>query len=73
MAADVLGAVRKEKSEQKRSIATPAERVVVRDTVERLAALAAASRDVCAAGRIEGDIVTEPAAELAVQVELAAP
>jgi valyl-tRNA synthetase len=73
MAADVLGAVRKEKSEQKRSIATPAERVVVRDTVERLAALAAASRDVCAAGRIEGDIVTEPADELVVQVELAAP
>jgi valyl-tRNA synthetase len=73
MAADVLGAVRKEKSEQKRSIATPAERVVVHDTTERLAALAAASRDVCAAGRIEGQIITEPADELAVQVELAAP
>ena len=73
MAADVLGAVRKEKSEQKRSIATPAERVVVRDTAERLAALAAAGRDVCAAGRIEGEIITEPAAELVVQVELAAP
>jgi valyl-tRNA synthetase len=73
MAADVLGAVRKEKSEQKRSIATPAERVVVRDTAERLAALAAAGRDVCAAGRIEGEIITEPADELVVQVELAAP
>jgi valyl-tRNA synthetase len=73
MAADVLGAVRKEKSEQKRSIATPAERVVVRDTAERLAALAAAGRDVCAAGRIESEIITEPADELAVQVELAAP
>ena len=35
VAADVLAAVRKEKSEQKRSLRTPVERVVVHDTAER--------------------------------------
>ena len=52
VAAEVLGAVRKEKSEQKVSLATPVERVVVHDTAERLAALNAALADVCEAGKI---------------------
>jgi valyl-tRNA synthetase len=73
VAGDVLGAIRKEKSEQKRSLATPVERVVVRDTDTRLTAFAAARADVTAAGRIVGEIATEVAPELAVTVELAAP
>jgi valyl-tRNA synthetase len=69
-AAEVLSQVRKAKSEQKRSLATTASRVVVRDTPERLAALALAERDLRLAGRID-DLVTEAAAELSVDVELA--
>ena len=45
-AADVLGAVRKAKTEAKRSMKTPVDRVVARDTAERLAALRAAEADV---------------------------
>ena len=71
VAADVLGAVRKEKSEQKRSLATPVDRVVVRDTEPRLAALAAAGSDVREAGKITGDVETEVGPELLVKVELA--
>ncbi len=72
VAAAVLGAVRKEKSAQKRSLATPATRVLVRDSADRLAALAQAERDVCEAGKI---VLLECAAgaELSVTVELAAP
>jgi valyl-tRNA synthetase len=71
VAADVLGAVRKEKSEQKRSLATPVDRVVVRDTEHRLAALDAARSDVRDAGKIAGDVETEIGPELLVKVELA--
>ncbi|MCZ7534570.1 MAG: valine--tRNA ligase [Acidimicrobiia bacterium] len=72
VASEVLGAVRKEKSAQKRSLATPATRVLVRDTAERLAALAAAERDVCAAGKILSlECVADT--ELSVTVELVAP
>jgi valyl-tRNA synthetase len=71
VAADVLGAVRKEKSAQKRSLASPVERVVVRDTEARLAALAQALDDVCEAGKIT-TLSTEPGTELLVKVELAA-
>ncbi len=71
VAADVLGAVRKEKSEQKRSLATPVDRVVVRDTEPRLAALDAARSDVREAGKIAGDIETQIGPELLVKVELA--
>jgi valyl-tRNA synthetase len=71
VASEVIGAVRKEKSEQKRSLATPVERVVVRDTEERLAAFSAAEADVCSAGKITGPVETDVAAELAVSVELA--
>ena len=72
VAAEVLGAVRKQKSEQKVSLAAPVERVVVRDTAERLAAFGAALGDVQAAGRIAA-VATETAAELAVEVTLAPP
>jgi valyl-tRNA synthetase len=72
VASDVLGAVRKEKSEQKVSLASPVERVVVRDTEVRLAALADARRDVCDAGKIAVlEVDTGP--ELLVKVELAPP
>jgi valyl-tRNA synthetase len=70
VAADVLGAVRKEKSQQKRSLAAPAERVVVRDTDERLAALGSARADVCEAGKISV-LATETASDFLVKVELA--
>ena len=52
VAGEVLGAVRKAKSEQKVSLALPVERAVVTDTAARLAALAGATREVCDAGRI---------------------
>jgi valyl-tRNA synthetase len=71
-AADVLGEVRKAKSEQKRSLATPVIEVIVSDSQPRLAALAAATDDVCDAGRIER-LVTGPAEALAVTVRLADP
>jgi valyl-tRNA synthetase len=71
VAGDVLGAIRKAKSEQKRSLATPVERAIVRDTEERLGALGAARADVCEAGKIAGDVETEVGPELAVEVELA--
>jgi len=71
VAATVLTAVRKEKSEQKRSLATPVEHVLVRDTETRLGALRAAERDVRDAGRI-AVLDTEPG-EFLVKVELAPP
>jgi valyl-tRNA synthetase len=69
VAGEVLGAVRKEKSEQKRSLASPVELVVVRDTDERLAALARAESDVRESGRIAA-LTREPGSELLVKVEL---
>ena len=52
VAAEVLGEVRKAKSEAQRSMRADVTRVVVRDTAERLAALAAALDDVREAGRV---------------------
>ncbi len=72
VAGEVLSAVRKEKSEQKRALTTRVERVVVRDTAERLAALEAARTDVMEAGKIEA-LETETGPELLVKVELAPP
>jgi valyl-tRNA synthetase len=69
VAADVLAEVRKAKSEQKRSLATPVTRAVVRDTAERLAALGSAQRDVSEAGKI-ATLETETGPELLVKVEL---
>lgn len=71
VASSVLAAVRKEKSAQKRSLATPAVRVVVHDTEERLAALAKAESDVREAGKVQV-LECVPADDLTVSVELAA-
>ncbi len=67
---DVLAAVRKAKSEQKRSLMTPVARVVVHDTPERLAALRLADPDLREAGKIAA-LATEIGAQLRVEVELA--
>ncbi|HZJ26389.1 MAG TPA: valine--tRNA ligase [Acidimicrobiia bacterium] len=72
VAAGVLGAVRKAKSDAKRSLRTDVVRATIRDTEERLALLALAADDVSAAGRIE-KLETEVSTELRVDVELAPP
>jgi valyl-tRNA synthetase len=72
VAAAVLTEVRREKSSRKRSLVTPVTRALVRDTPDRLAALAAAELDVRNAGRIEV-LETEEASDLSVVVELAEP
>jgi valyl-tRNA synthetase len=74
VAATVLSQVRKEKSSQKRSLATPVVRAVVSDTRARLAALEAAGADVREAGKIR-ELVTAEVSDgvCAVDVELAAP
>jgi valyl-tRNA synthetase len=72
VAADVLAEVRKAKSEAKRSLRTPADRVVVHDTAERLAALARAESDLREAGKIV-TLTTEVGPEFRVEVELAPP
>ncbi len=71
VAAEVLSAVRKAKSEQKRSLNTVATTVVVCDTEVRLAALASAAREVRDAGKIES-LRTEAGTELSVAVTLIA-
>jgi valyl-tRNA synthetase len=70
IAADVLKEVRKAKSEARRPMRAPVERVVVHDSAERLAALELGSSDLLQAGSIES---LEPvvAEEFAVEVELA--
>jgi valyl-tRNA synthetase len=69
--ADVLREVRKAKSEARRPMRAPIDRVVVRDTAERLHALELGAGDLCLAGTIA---VLEPveAGEFSVEVELAA-
>jgi valyl-tRNA synthetase len=71
-AADVLGAVRKAKSDEKRSLKTPARRVVVRDTPVRLAALKPIESDLREAGAID-DLEFVEADDFAVEVDLAEP
>ncbi len=72
VASEVLGAVRKAKSDAQRSLRTDVLSAVVRDTPERLAALALAETDVREAGRIQ-ELITEPATEFELTVELAPP
>jgi valyl-tRNA synthetase len=72
VAGDVLGAIRKAKSDARRSLRTEVTRAVVRDTAERLRALDAAVADVREAGNVV-ELLTEEAGELAVDVELAPP
>jgi valyl-tRNA synthetase len=73
VAADVLGEIRKAKTEAKRSLITPVISVLVSDTAERIAAATLVAADLAAAGRAtaplaftEGDpsvtVVLEPAA-----------
>jgi len=69
---EVLAAVRKVKSEQKRSLMTPVTRVVVHDRAERLEAIARAEADLREAGKI-AELSTAIASELRVEVELAPP
>jgi valyl-tRNA synthetase len=76
VAAGVLGAVRKAKSEAKRSMRSEVTSVTVTDTPERLALLALAADDVRSAGRI-ASLAThddhEGGVSLSVEVELAPP
>ena len=70
VATAVLSEVRKAKTEAQASLRSDVKRAVVRDTAERLAALARAEGDVREAGRI-AELVTEEADGLAVAVTLA--
>ncbi len=72
VAAAVLTAVRKEKALAKVSLKVPADRVVVRDTPERLAALGPAVADLKEAGRI-GSLETAEADAWSVETALGAP
>jgi valyl-tRNA synthetase len=69
VAADVLGAVRKAKSEAKRRMSSDVAEVVVTDTPERLALLDLAADDVRSAGHI-ASLTTAAGAELSVSVRL---
>ncbi len=53
VAAEVLGAIRKAKSSEQRSLATPVTRAEIADTEDRLAQLERARGDVLAAGRVD--------------------
>jgi valyl-tRNA synthetase len=68
--ADVLGQVRRAKSEAKLSQRTPVARVVIRDTPERLQALREAEDDLRDAGSI-AELTYDEADQLAVEVTLA--
>ena len=72
VAAAVLGEVRKAKTAAKASMRADVARAVVRDTPDRLAALALVAADVCDAGRI-AELVTEESETFSVEVELAPP
>jgi valyl-tRNA synthetase len=72
-AAAVLGEIRKAKSEAKRSMRTDVTAATVHAPAELLRALAPAASDVCDAGRVDGELATAEAAELAVDVMLAPP
>ena len=71
-AADVLGQVRKVKSEHRRSLRTEVRRLTVHDTAERVALLDQARDDLCEAARADSlDLVVGTPAR--VDVELAPP
>jgi valyl-tRNA synthetase len=71
VSAAVLAEVRKAKSQAKRPMRAPVARLVVRDTPERLEALALGAGDLGEAGSLEGPLETEQADQLSVEVELA--
>jgi valyl-tRNA synthetase len=70
VAADVLGAIRKAKSDAKVSMRAEVSEVRVADTPDRLAALLAGQGDVLGAGRAAA-LITREAAEASVEVDLA--
>lgn len=70
IAVDVLGAIRRKKSEEQRGLKTPVARVVVQATAQDLAHVEAVRRDLMAAGAI-GALETVPAESWRVDVELA--
>jgi valyl-tRNA synthetase len=70
LAADVLHEVRKAKSQARRPMRAPVQRILVHDTAERLVALELAAEDLRLAGSIE-TIEAIAAEEFAVEVELA--
>ena len=70
VAAEVLGAVRRVKSEAKRPLRTEVITASVTDSDNRLAVLDQVTDDVCAAGRIS-ELVTVSGSELDVSAELA--
>lgn len=70
VAADVVGELRKVKSEAKRSMRTAVTSAVVSDTPERLALLASIEGDVRAAGVVT-DLTTQPGDAFTVTAELA--
>ena len=72
LAAWVLGAIRKKKSEEQRPLKTAATRVVIRMPDSERDLIAAADADLRAAGLIQ-ELVIETAPVLEVTVELAAP
>jgi valyl-tRNA synthetase len=72
VAGEVVGELRKVKSEAKRSMRTGVTQAVVSDTPERLALLAQAIDDVRAAG-VVAELTTEPADVLEVKAELEPP
>jgi valyl-tRNA synthetase len=69
VAADVLGEIRKAKTSRQKSLRAEVERVVVRDTPDRLDALQSALGDVNEAGRVR-ELHLEKADEFAVEVDL---
>jgi valyl-tRNA synthetase len=69
VAADVLGEIRKAKTSRQKSLRAEVERVVVRDTPNRLDALQSALGDVNEAGRVR-ELHLEKAEEFAVEVDL---
>lgn len=71
VAAEVLGEVRRAKSEAKRSMRAEVDLVHVLDTPERLAALTSAAADIKAAGVI-GELTTTDGAEFVTTVQLPA-
>jgi valyl-tRNA synthetase len=74
VAADILGEIRKAKTEAKRSLITPVTSIVVTDTAERLAAVRLVAVDLAAAGRATAELtLVEGTASVAVVLEPAPP
>ena len=73
LAADALGAIRKEKSTAQRSMRTEVTKLVVRAPADELAALDAAVDDLREAGCVVGVVELVAGDEFAVEVDLVDP